>query len=167
MARRLTRNPQAAVLGGVAAGFADYFDLDPVLVRLGFILLCFLNGIGLLFYVISWVLMPKPEPASGDPAAAGGGAGESSVQDNIRRAGEQVRQAGERVVNDLRTTTADGRRSGLGAGIVLIVIGLAFLFDRLPWLHWPHWVRLSSLWPIVLIGIGAAMIFGARRRTGS
>ncbi len=164
MARRLTRNLQGAVLGGVAGGFADYFDIDPVLVRLGFILLCFLNGIGLLFYVISWVLMPKPEPASGDPTAADRGTGENSVQDNIRRAGEQVRQAGERVVNDLRTTTADGRRGGLGAGIVLIVIGLAFLFDRFPW---PHWVRLSSLWPIVLIGIGAAMIFGARRRTGS
>ncbi len=52
MARRLTRNRREAVVDGVGAGFADYFNVDPVLVRLGFVLLAFANGIGLLFYII-------------------------------------------------------------------------------------------------------------------
>ena len=50
------------MLGGVAAGFGDYFDVDPVLVRLGFVLLTFATaGIGILFYIICWVIMPDDE----------------------------------------------------------------------------------------------------------
>ena len=155
MARRLTRNPHGAVLGGVAGGFADYFDVDPVLVRLGFILLCFVNGLGLIAYLVCWVIMPvrqgdSPSSGSEEPAPA-------------ERIVKEVRQAGEKVVEGLRGSNKDGRRGGLLAGVVLIILGLVFLVDRLPWLYWPHWVRFSSLWPIVLIALGVAMIVGARR----
>ena len=61
MARRLTRNRRDAMCGGVAAGFADYFDVDAVLIRLGFVLLTFVSGVGLVFYVICWVIMPNNE----------------------------------------------------------------------------------------------------------
>ena len=50
--RRLKRNQRTAVLGGVAAGLGDYFDVDPVLMRLGFVLLTFVSAIGLLRYLL-------------------------------------------------------------------------------------------------------------------
>ena len=59
MARSLTRDPGRAVLGGVAAGFGRYLDVDPVLVRLAFVVLCFANGLGLLLYLASWALIPR------------------------------------------------------------------------------------------------------------
>ena len=59
--RRFTRDADRACIGGVCAGFADYFSVDPVLVRLGFVLLAFANGIGVLFYIICWVIMPTNE----------------------------------------------------------------------------------------------------------
>ncbi|HXI03495.1 MAG TPA: PspC domain-containing protein, partial [Candidatus Saccharimonadales bacterium] len=58
MARPLTRSTENAYLGGVAAGFARYFDIDPVIARLAFVLLAFLHGVGLILYVICWVVMP-------------------------------------------------------------------------------------------------------------
>jgi phage shock protein C len=173
-------------MGGVAAGFADYLDIDPVLVRLGFILLCFLNGVGLIFYLIAWVIMPRRDeavstgPPPGRAAAPGSGTASQTekVVEEVREASEKiagqvgefsqklaegVRQTGERVIDDVRQSTSDGGRGALAAGLILIILGLVFLVDRLPWLHWPHWVRFSSLWPLVLIGIGVAMILGARR----
>ncbi len=178
MPKRLTRNPRGAVLGGVAGGFADYFNIDPVIARLAFILLCFLNGIGLIVYIVSWIIIPRE--GVGDPAAAGSGSGAvppsaetapgagvsdggRDVTDKVREATEKVRQAGERVVDDLRRSGSEERRGGLIGGLILIVLGLFFLVDRLPWLYWPHWVHISSLWPLILIVLGAVMILGARR----
>src|SRR5258707_10537984 len=74
MARSLTRDPGRAVLGGVAAGFGRYLDVDPVLVRLAFVVLCFANGLGLLLYLASWALIPKEGVAAGAGPAGGQGA---------------------------------------------------------------------------------------------
>src|SRR5258705_9241080 len=57
--RRLTRDTKRAVLGGVAAGLANYFGVDPVLVRLVLIALAFLNGFGLAAYVVGWLIIPR------------------------------------------------------------------------------------------------------------
>ena len=71
MARRLTRDTRHAVLGGVASGFGRYLDVDPVLARLGFVLLAFVNGLGILFYLACWLLMPRADAvAPGQPAAS-------------------------------------------------------------------------------------------------
>jgi len=47
------------VLGGVAAGIADYFDVEPWLIRLAFFLLMFAGGFGLLAYLAGWLLIPE------------------------------------------------------------------------------------------------------------
>jgi phage shock protein C len=187
MAKRLTRNRRDAILGGVASGYGDYFDIDPVLVRLGFILLCFLNGVGVIFYLVSWVVMPVDDraettapPADGAAPPANDEIGRQTEKavNEVRQATEQVadevrhvsqkladgvKATGERVIADVRRSSSDGSRGGLIAGIVLILIGMAFLVDQIPWLHWPHWIHLSSLWPLILIGIGFAILLGARR----
>ena len=47
------------VLGGIAAGIADYFDVEPWLIRLAFVLLVFAGGFGLLAYLAGWLLIPE------------------------------------------------------------------------------------------------------------
>ena len=55
------------MVAGVAAGFADYFGVDPVLVRILFVATTFLGGLGLAVYVLAWILMPTSEqPADPD-----------------------------------------------------------------------------------------------------
>ena len=46
-------------IGGVCGGIAEYFNLDPLLVRIGFLFLIFGLGTGLLFYLLLWLLAPK------------------------------------------------------------------------------------------------------------
>ena len=60
MAKRLYRTEGAdAKLFGVCGGFAEYFDVDPTLVRVGLIALMFLAGTGLLAYLVCALVMPK------------------------------------------------------------------------------------------------------------
>lgn len=56
---RLYRNTNDRVLGGVCSGMAKYWNLDPILPRLLFVLLFFGFGTGLLIYIIMWLIIPK------------------------------------------------------------------------------------------------------------
>lgn len=56
----LYRSDDNCVIGGVCGGLGEYFDVDPVFIRLGFCALgCFGAGAGVLLYFILWVVMPE------------------------------------------------------------------------------------------------------------
>jgi phage shock protein C len=56
--RKLYRSKKSRMLAGVCGGFAEYFAIDPMMVRLAFVLLA-LSGPGIPFYLIAWLMMPK------------------------------------------------------------------------------------------------------------
>ena len=58
---RLHRRRGGRMLGGVAVGLADYFDVDPVLVRVGFVVLTFVGGLAVPLYLAGWALIPDEE----------------------------------------------------------------------------------------------------------
>lgn len=47
------------IIGGVCGGFADFFQVDPTFVRIGFVVFLALGGSGILLYLVSWFLMPR------------------------------------------------------------------------------------------------------------
>jgi phage shock protein PspC (stress-responsive transcriptional regulator) len=55
---RLERGGHGRMVGGVAVGLADYFDVDPTLVRIGFVALTFLGGLAVPLYIAGWLLIP-------------------------------------------------------------------------------------------------------------
>ena len=59
MAKRLYLSNQNKVIAGVGGGLGEYFDIDPVLIRVGFVVLVFLHGFGLLAYIVAWIAMPR------------------------------------------------------------------------------------------------------------
>ena len=59
MQKKLYRPREGRVLVGVCTGIADYFNVDPVLIRLGWIIFCCLGGSGILAYLVAAVLIPE------------------------------------------------------------------------------------------------------------
>lgn len=57
--RRLFRDPDDRLIGGVCAGIANYFDIDVVWIRLAFALSLLVAGTGLILYIILWIVIPK------------------------------------------------------------------------------------------------------------
>lgn len=55
--KQLVRNPHDTMVAGVASGLADYFNVDPTLVRLAFVLLTLAGGPGIIAYIILWIVM--------------------------------------------------------------------------------------------------------------
>lgn len=155
MPKRLVRDKKNGVIGGVAAGFGRYLDVDPVLVRVAFVLLAFANGLGILAYLVSWVLIPRAPEDELAPAAAATEGPQAPMAEVIGQAqqfAQEVRQAAPGVEN-----------VQAGVGAFLILIGTVILADNLGWLRWPHWANVETLWPLALVGLGAGLVLKSRR----
>jgi phage shock protein C len=170
MARRLTRNTRQAVLGGVAAGIGDYIDLDPVLIRLIFIILCLAGGSGLIIYLVCWLVMPRDDEVlvgSPDESTAQAGAPGDQFAEEVREAGERVaesvRGASEKVVDNLRRSRAgDVGKGRLIGGLILMALGFLFLMNQLFSLDW---LRFRYIWPVAIVVVGV-MLFVQGMRSG-
>ena len=57
--RRLYRDADSRVLGGVCSGMGAYFNIDVVIFRILFVLSVFMGGAGVLIYIILWIVVPK------------------------------------------------------------------------------------------------------------
>ena len=156
MPKRLTRDTRHAVLGGVAAGFAQYLEVDPVLARLAIVLLAFVNGLGILFYLVCWLIMPRADAVGATSPVATAAAGF-----------EGLREAGSQIAAEVRQGVPDPAAAQLAIGSVLIVAGGLLLMHNLGWLHWPHWMRFETLWPLLLVALGVGLVTKSRRPASS
>jgi phage shock protein PspC (stress-responsive transcriptional regulator) len=160
--RRLRRSRRERVLFGVCGGLGEYFEIDPVLIRVAFVLISLAGGAGILAYLILAVVLPE-EGALAEPGQAGLRRNVESLRTNAGeiagdlRAGFQgnsgvsVDEAGER--------PASAGRSPQLIGLLLIGLGLLFLANTFGWFGWWSW---RQFWPVVLIVLGLAIFL--RRR---
>lgn len=59
MEKKLYKSNDNKIIAGVCGGIAEFFSLDPTLVRLGLVVFCALGGSGILAYIIAAIIMPK------------------------------------------------------------------------------------------------------------
>lgn len=58
--KRLYRSKRDKVLGGVCGGIAEYFEIDPVIVRLVWVLFTLVSmGFGIIAYIVAWIIVPE------------------------------------------------------------------------------------------------------------
>ena len=141
MERRLYRSRKNRIVAGVAGGLGEYFDIDPVFVRVIFVLATLAGASGLLAYLILWIVVPNQKFDFELKAQAAEGESVMDVKD----------------VN--REYSARKRHGGFVGGTVLIVLGALFLANN----YLPHF-DFSDTWPLILVAIGAAMILNSVRR---
>ncbi len=56
--KRLYRSRTDKKIAGVCGGIAKYFDVDPVFIRLCWILIALLGGSGIILYIVAWIIIP-------------------------------------------------------------------------------------------------------------
>lgn len=141
ISKKLYRDEDNKVVAGVAAGLARYFDVDPVLVRLIFVVLAFANGLGVLAYLIMWLVVPSER--------LGELSGEETMRANFDDMRERVRGFGEKFRGAPQGTVI--------MGLVLVLVGAMFLLDAVM----PGFDK-GMLWPLALIVIGAYLLVTRR-----
>ena len=122
MAKRLVKSTDKKLFG-VAGGVAEYFDIDPTLVRVGFVVLCVcFFFLGLVAYVALAFLMPSP---AGDVPETDSHASQEGTAEEVRR------------------------RSNI-LGWVLVGVGLLIAVTKLTFFSWESWWLVATA--LVVVG---------------
>jgi phage shock protein C len=146
--KRLYRSAKSKVFGGVAGGIAEYFDIDPIIIRLLFVIIAFAGGGGAIVYLILWIALPL-EPIT--PFTMNMGAGETQGADNTAAHSTPGHTAGP--TEPFSFPVKKENKNGLIGGVVLIALGLIFLANRFI----PN-INFGDLWPLVLVVLGGVLI---------
>lgn len=148
MTTRITKSKTDRVIDGVCGGLAEYFGIDSLIVRLVFVALIFINGIGVILYIVLMIIMPKAQSLEQSP--------KETIQENVREMGERVKEAGEGLGSAFAKNDEEkpSHRSGW-LGILLILIGIFFLLENLNLIRW---FNKDLLWPIIIILVGAWLL---------
>jgi len=64
--KRLYRSKKDRILGGICAGLGEHLDVDPNIIRLIWAAVTVLSfGVGIIVYILAWILIPEPGPENG------------------------------------------------------------------------------------------------------
>ncbi|MGI5921163.1 MAG: PspC domain-containing protein [Syntrophomonadaceae bacterium] len=131
--KQLRRSRKNAMIAGVAAGLAEYADVDVILVRLIWVLLFFAGGAGFFIYLLCWLMIPE----NNDEYEGFSATQQPSTQE------------------EASPQPHGGRRN---LGLILVGIGLFFLVKNiLPWYLW------HKTWPLLLVILGLYILFSNRK----
>ena len=160
MEKKLHRSKGDRMIWGVCGGLAEYFGVDPTIVRIIAVLLIFANGAGLLAYLIMAIVVPLE------------GSTHTETKDTIKENVEEIKETANGLGREIHSTFAETKdrpeeldkthSRGLNiVGIILIIIGILFLLSSFGLFRWLGW---STLWPLILVAIGVLIIVSARRK---
>lgn len=101
-ARRLYRDKDNAILGGVCSGLAAYFAIDPVIVRLVFIALTLMNGAGILVYIVFWLVVPEAKTSVQKLEMQGETINLKNIEEVVREKSELIKEQSKKAYVSLK-----------------------------------------------------------------
>ncbi|MDP2362701.1 MAG: PspC domain-containing protein [Ignavibacteria bacterium] len=152
MYKKLYRSITDKMLAGVCGGLAEYFSIDPVIVRLIFVLAVIFGGSGILAYIILWIIIPE-KPFIITPFNT------AQPKDESTSSSDEKKSENSQFNMNVVYEKPQNNRS-IYAGAFLILLGGIFLLDNFV----PHF-HFGDFWPLILIGLGFAIILNAKNKT--
>jgi len=145
--QRLTRKTSDQMVAGVCAGLADYLRIDVTIVRLVFFALLFTEGIGVLLYVLLWIILPAEGVSEARTLEERVEQGADEFSERVQALGEDLRYGG----------TESSQKTTLVLGAGLILVGLYYLLRVLP-IRLPLWFDLEIVLPLIIIAGGVLLL---------
>ncbi len=139
MTKRLYRSRTSRMIGGVCGGLAEYFDIDPVIVRALTVVATFGYGIGFLAYIVLWIIVPERSKVYLDATS------------NAFVEKDEFKVEPEEEVADINK-----RKIFFGAAMVVIGF-LFFISNFVPSIEWEY------IFPLLIIGLGIYIIFKSQK----
>lgn len=140
----LYRSRTDSWIGGVAGGIAKSLNIDPIIIRILFIVFVVVWGSGVLLYLILWIAIPL----------------ESDNPQNFSNMDEKKQtDQGMNPETDPKPWEKPKNDGNLIAGLILIALGIIFLIIRFV----PR-IDFADLWPVILLAVGVALLWQGLRK---
>lgn len=155
--KRLFKSRKDKMIAGVCGGIAEYFDIDPVIVRLLFVIFFFVGGSAILAYIIGMIIMPQAPMESDESTQSAPTHSANTASDTNK-------------TYDNKPVPASKSNASLVIGILLVVVGAFFLMGNIPFLRhyywWFRWHFKDFLFPGIFIVIGFILVINGTRKNG-
>ncbi len=188
MEKRAYRNTQDKVIAGVCTGLGEYFSIDPLFIRIIFLLFLFEPPIAIVAYIALWIALPKkpiqmPMIGNVETSDESSKTFEQKVEEFAKEAeiiGEKIEKEAEQIGNkvesaaeqleekiknaindkkiDFSFTMESKPSKGKALGYILISLGSIFLAHN----YLPDF-DIERFWPIILIAIGISILFSGKK----
>lgn len=153
----ICRSETNKIIGGVCGGLGEYFNIDPNIIRLIFILLTVFGGSGIIIYVILWIILPRQSQTS---------SGKDNMRENLQEVKEKVREFAHDIRDSVKghnsakpgnpQDASHPNRNKNFIAYTAILLGILFLLNNF---GFSYYFNLDRLWPILLILLGVSIIF--------
>lgn len=155
--KTLRRSATNQVIAGVCGGIGEYFEVDPTIIRILFIILGFATGSGILIYIILWLVIPGPTSAANTPSEATVKEGFREMETKFHEVKEKIEQE---ITEEERQTVTSSTQGPHWLGIALILIGGWFFLRNFGFFRF---VDFGRLWPIAIILIGVYFLMNKKK----
>ncbi len=132
MSNRIYRSRTDSTIAGVCGGLGEYFNIDPTMIRILFVVLLFVDGVSLLAYILAWIIIPK-QPLT---------VVEINGTESAPIEGEEPEKREYPSWNKYIP------------GGILIGIGVFFILREHYW-----WWHMERFWPLLFIAVGVFLLF--------
>jgi phage shock protein C len=161
--RRLARSTRDRMWAGVCGGLAEYFDVDPTLMRIVWVAFTiFTHGLGVPAYIVLWLVMPRDDRVERPPpttAPVGGEAETTPPAAGTPTSWDPAPTGDWHQWGEHQPAFTRRQRS---TGVILVGLGVLLLVNNLGWFSWIN-IDWGLAWPLILVGIGVALLAGQGR----
>lgn len=127
------------VIAGVCGGIGEYFNIDPTIIRIFFILITVFGGSGILIYLILWLVMPSSESSE-------------ISEKNIKQNAYEIRDHAQKVAHSIRSSVkSNSQKNNKWWAIFLSLFGVILLLNNFGFYDY---FEIRKLWPIILVIVG-------------
>ena len=141
MKEGISRSRHNRVFGGVASGLADYLSIDIIVIRILFVVSVFFSGIGLLLYLIMWIVIP-----------------EEKILDYTYSKNTENDDATSNPDINFTIPKKDSKNSQIILGVILILFGIFFLGIEVF-----SFLNFADLLPILLVAFGIYLLWKSKK----
>lgn len=143
---KLYRSEKDRVVGGVCAGLGDFFQVDPTIIRLIFVLITIFGGGGVILYIILWLIIPSE------------GSSSTITKENISKNADEMKDKAKQFAKEFKIDHRSGNSKQL-LGIVILVFGLLLLMGNFGFFNMSSFGKYL---PAILLIIFGALILKKR-----
>ena len=154
MQKRLYRSRKNRMIAGVCGGLAEYFDIDPVIMRVLFVVITLGGGFGIIGYILLWIIVPEAIIIIKSQSA--------NTTDNEQK--ENSEHSEPEDINEKFDVISEEEYNKKHWGgkvvfsVIIILIGFMWLMHNIiPGIDFSHY------WPLVLIAIGLLILLKSRK----
>jgi phage shock protein PspC (stress-responsive transcriptional regulator) len=148
--KKLYRSKTDRIIFGICGGLGEYFEIDPLVFRILFILLTFTGGSGVIIYILLAIIIP-------------GSDGQKLKSVEVKNVIDEAQEKTQDIAAEIKKNGSWIKNVKNIVGLVIVLIGLNIFFEQVFKVNAFSFINWGIIWAVVIVLIGVKIIFNNKK----